>query len=197
MRMALTGVIFLATAVLGIVWMAPASALNSDELKTTSEAVSTELDRTIVLRSVRMPQAFGKLLLDMDADARMIDRRRDVADLTDADVWVVGLEGWTDTQWLAKSPLHTLFAADLHEAAPSLKYKSFQWKITEGQMLDVHFVNLNTASELGDACLAEQIYRLSQRVITSRRAGDLSLARVRARPIVGLAQGPGDAGHCH
>ncbi|MEL7132446.1 MAG: hypothetical protein AAGK77_08540 [Pseudomonadota bacterium] len=196
MRTALTGVMVLAAAVLNVCWTASANALNSDELKTTSEAVDTELSRTIVLRSVRMPQAFGKLLLDMDSDARLIDRRREVANLIDADVWVVGLKGWSDTQWLKASPLHKLFADHLHKAAPSLKFKSFQWMITKGQMLDVHFVNLNTASDLTDACLAEQIYRLSQRVVTSRRAGDLSLARVRARPLVGLAEGPANSGHC-
>lgn len=194
--MTLTGGLALVAAALSIGWTMPASALNIDELKTTAAAVDTELDRAIVLRSVRMPGAFGSLLLDLDADAGMIDRTRDVANLTDADVWVVGLEGWSDTDWLQTSPLHKLFAAHLHSASPALRFKSFQWNVRDGQMMDVHFVNLKRASELSEACLAELVYRLSQRAVTSRRVADLSLVSARAEPLVALAHGPADAGHC-
>lgn len=197
MRMALTGRFALAAAVLSIVWAAPAIALNIDTLKTTSAAVDTELDRSIVLRSVRMPGAFGKLLLDMDAEARMIDRARDVATLTDADVWVVGLEGWSDTDWLESSPLHRLFAKHLHVASPALRFKSFQWNVRDGQMMDVHFVNLERVSDVSEACLAELVYRLSQRAVSHRRAADLSLVSARAEPLVALTDAPADAGHCN
>ncbi|WP_299612327.1 hypothetical protein [uncultured Tateyamaria sp.] len=196
MSMALTRGLALGMALMGAVWTAPASALNVDRLTTTSAAMDTELNRAIVLRSVRMPGAFGKLILDLDASAGLIDRTRDVADLTDADVWVVGLQDWSDTQWLKSSPLHTLFAAHLHSAAPTQKFKSFQWNVRNGQMLDVHFVNLNSAGTLSEACLAELVYRLSQRAVTSRRVADLSLVSARARPLVALTSGPADAGHC-
>ncbi|WP_299042284.1 hypothetical protein [uncultured Tateyamaria sp.] len=196
MKTALAGGLALAAAVLSLTWTAPAIALNIDELKTTSAAVDTELDRSIVLRSVRMPGAFGKLILDMDSDAGLIDRTRDVATLTDADVWVVGLDGWSDTEWLATSPLYRLFASHLHDASPTLRFKSFQWNVRAGQMMDVHFVNLNRASDLSEACLAELVYRLSRRAVTSRRAADLSLVAARARPLVELTDRPVDAGHC-
>ncbi|MBY5932355.1 hypothetical protein KUV51_05025 [Tateyamaria omphalii] len=196
MRMALAGGMALAAAVLSMSLTAPATALNIDEMQTTSAAVDTELDRSVVLRSVRMPGAFGKLLLDMDADAGLIDRKRDVDNLTDADVWVVGLKGWSDTDWLETSPLHKLFAAQLHAASPVQRFKSFQWNVRGGQMMDVHFVNLSRASELSEACLAELVYRLSQRAVTSRRVADLSLVSPRAEPLVALAEGPADAGHC-
>ncbi|KIC48595.1 hypothetical protein RA29_12790 [Tateyamaria sp. ANG-S1] len=194
--MALAGGFALAAAVLSMSWAAPATALNIDELKTTSEAVDTEMDRAIVLRSVRMPGAFGKLILDMDAEAGLIDRKREVANLTDADVWVVGLKGWSDTDWLETSPLHRLFAAQLHAASPAQRFKSFQWNVRGGQMLDVHFVNLSRAAELSEACLAELVYRLSQRAVTSRRVADLSLVSARAEPLVALTEAPADAGHC-
>ena len=196
MRMALAGGIALTAAVLSITWAAPATALNIDELKTTSEAVDTEMDRAIVLRSVRMPGAFGKLILDMDSDAGLIDRTRDVGNLTDADVWVVGLEGWSDTEWLQTSPLHRLFADHLHASSPALRFKSFQWNVRGSQMMDVHFVNLERAADLTEACLAELVYRLSQRAVTSRRVADLSLVSARAEPLVSLAEAPADAGHC-
>jgi len=186
----------LAVAVLSIIWTAPASALSPDNLTTTQAAIDTEMERRIVLRSVRMPDAFGPLLLEMDADKRIIDRKREVAILTDADVWVVGLSGWSDTKWLEKSPLHAMFADHLQSTAPHLKYKSFRWNVREGRMLDVHFVNLETAGTLTTSCLAEQVYRLSHRVLTSRRVGDLSLVSPRARPLVALAAGPEDGSHC-
>lgn len=197
MGMALVRAVARGAAVLSIVWAAPATALNIDELKTTTAAVDTELDRSIVLRSVRMPEAFGKLILDMDADAHMIDRSRDVATLTDADVWVVGLRGWADTDWLQTSPLHALFARHLHASSPAARFKSFQWNVRDGQMMDVHFVNLERVSEVSDACLAELVYRLSQRAVTHRRAEDLSLVSARAQPLVSLTEAAPDAGHCN
>ncbi|WP_147105749.1 hypothetical protein [Tateyamaria sp. syn59] len=196
MKMALGGGCALVAALLGMTLAKPATALNLDELQTTSAAVDTELDRSIVLRSVRMPGAFGQLILDMDADAGLIDRKRDVANLTDADVWVVGLKGWSDTKWLETSPLHKLFAAHLHAAHPGQRFKSFQWNVRGGQMMDVHFVNLRRASELSEACLAELVYRLSQRAVTSRRVADLSLVGARAEPLVALTEAPANAGHC-
>ncbi|APX11659.1 hypothetical protein [Tateyamaria omphalii] len=196
MKMALVGGFALAAAVLSITLTTPATAFNLDELQTTTAAVDTELDRSIVLRSVRMPGAFGKLILDMDADARLLDRTRDVANLTDADVWVVGLRGWSDTEWLETSPLHKLFAAHLHAAHPAQRFKSFQWNVRGGQMMDVHFVNLRRASDLSEACLAELVYRLSQRAVTSRRVADLTLVSARAEPLVALTDAPANAGHC-
>ncbi|MEX0308607.1 MAG: hypothetical protein AB3N17_00020 [Tateyamaria sp.] len=165
-------------------------------MSTTRAALDTELDRRIVLRSVRMPDAFGRLILDIDSDRKILDRAANVVKLTDADVWVVGLQGWSDTEWLAESPLHTLFAEDLHAASDELTFKSFQWNVRDGQMLDVHFVNLDRAHDLTNACLAELVYRLSQRAVANRRAGDLSLVSARAEPLVSLSRGHGDAGHC-
>ena len=186
----------LAAAVLGMTGTAPAVALNFYELYTTSAEIYTELDRSVILRSVRMPGTFGRLILDIDRGRGMINRSTDVARLTDADVWVVGLEGWTDTAWLEESPLHTLFAKDLHTAPEHLKFKSFQWNVREGQMLDVHFVNLDRTRDLSHACLAELVYRLSQRAIASRRAADLSLVSARAEPLVSLSASHGATGYC-
>ncbi|MEO0865072.1 MAG: hypothetical protein AAFY39_10900 [Pseudomonadota bacterium] len=192
----LTGGMTLAAALLGLCATAPASALNFDELATTNAAISTELDRTIVLRSVRMPGAFGRLILDLDRAHGMINRTSDVTRLTDADVWVVGLKGWSDTAWLEESPLHSLFAGDLHSASPDLQFKSFQWNVRGGQMLDVHFVNLEQTSDLSHACLAEMVYRLSHRAVAHRRAGDMSLVSARAEPLVSLSRTTPDLNNC-
>lgn len=196
MGMARTWCLALIAAVLGMTCTGPLSALSVDRLTMISEAVDTGLRRAIVLRSVRMPDTFGNLLLGLDADAGMIDRTRDVTNLLDADVWVVGLEGWSDTHWLKTSPLYGLFAAHLHGAAQSLKVKSFQWIMQDGQMMDVHFVNLNRADAPSQTCLAELVYRSSLQAVARRREADLSLASARARPLLAPAGGPADARHC-
>lgn len=159
-----------------------AFAAPSDEVTQDGFGPLSDVETQIVLRTVRMPDAIDTYMLALDAGPQLIDRQHPVAEFWDADVWIVGLRDWSDTAWLAGSPLHGLFASELHAVETDARFKSFEWNAGAGRQLDLHFVNLSEAAALGEACLAQTLYRLSQFVVAKRRAEATERLHGRAHP---------------
>lgn len=165
-----------------------AVARPSAAMQSADAVIRNEMSRAIVLRSVRMPDRFGHIILDVDGDAGRIDRTTQVEGFSDADVWVIGLGNWSDIAWLETSPLYTRFAKRLQRADPGARFKSFQWKLGGGRQLDLHFVNLENTAGLSTACLAEMVYTLTRRAVAHRRVADLAMLTPRARPIASVSR---------
>lgn len=175
---------------------APGDAKQVEGTSTANAVVEDVASRRIVLRSVRMPDTFGTHLLALDHKARLIDRKRKVAAMADADVWIVGLRDWSDIDWLMQSPLHSHFAKELRTTAPDIPLKSFQWNAGHGRILDLHFVNLAQATLMPETCLAQTLYRLSQVFFQDRNGKDLLVASARVEPILPQAGLTGELDYC-
>ena len=143
-----------------------------------------------------MPDTFGTGLLALDHKARLIDRKRKVAAMADADVWIVGLRDWSDIDWLMQSPLHRHFAEELKTTAPDAPLKSFQWNAGRGRILDLHFVNLTQAALMPETCLTQTLYRLSQIFFQNRNDTDLPATSARVEPVLPPAKLTGEMDHC-
>lgn len=139
-----------------------------------------ELGRKFVLRMAGMPEGVGAALRKVDATERVINRHQQVSRLSGADVWVVGLADWHQTDWLRDSPWHALFAERLNETAESTVYRSFSWRVRPGQRIDVHFVNLSKASDMPPLCLALAVYDLSREVMPELRLNGSATRSARA-----------------
>ncbi|MEM8579415.1 MAG: hypothetical protein AAGF60_16320 [Pseudomonadota bacterium] len=123
-----------------------------------------------VLRAAGMPRTFTAKIIEADADSGALDTDSKVASLTEADVWVIGLEDWDRTDWLKSSPIYALFAQRLHDTAPAVPYRLFNWTLKDGRQIDLYFVHLGHAEEAGQACMASTIYAMSRSGIAARRA---------------------------
>ncbi|MEO0390342.1 MAG: hypothetical protein AAF218_05315 [Pseudomonadota bacterium] len=132
-------------------------------------AVQGVADR-FVLRAAGMPRSFTTKLIEADAEHAVLDTEAKVASLTEADVWVIGLADWAQTEWLQGSPLYQLFAQRLHHTDADTPYRMFNWTLHDGRQIDLYFVHLGHVNVTGEACLASTIYALSRTGIAARRA---------------------------
>lgn len=147
---------------------------------------------SFVLRAAGMPRSFTIQLMAADAEHKAIDTDAEVASLTEADVWVIGLEDWAATDWLRSSPLHTLFAEQLHRTAPDRPYRMFSWRLRNGRQVDLYFVHLGHAGGAAEACVASTIYAMSRAGIAARRsAGADPWANLRVQPVTRVRSAKG------
>lgn len=124
---------------------------------------------SFVLRAAGMPRSFTTQLMAADAEHKAIDTKAKVASLTEADVWVIGLDDWRATEWLRTSPLYGLFAERLHSTGADTPYRMFNWTLKGGRQVELYFVHLGHAADAGEACLASTIYAMSRASIAARR----------------------------
>lgn len=139
---------------------------------------------SFVLRAAGMPRSFTIQLMAADAAHKAIDTKAEVASLTEADVWVIGLEDWAATDWLRSSPIHALFAERLNRTAPDRPYRMFNWRLRDGRQVDLYFVHLGHAGGTDEACIASTIYAMSRAGIAARRgAAAQGWGGLRAQPV--------------
>ena len=124
---------------------------------------------SFVLRAAGMPRSFTTQLMAADAAHKAIDTKAEVASLTEADVWVIGLEDWAATDWLRTSPIYALFAERLHGTDAQTPYRMFNWRLRDGRQVDLYFVHLGHAGGAAEACVASTIYAMSRAGIAARR----------------------------
>ncbi|MBM2292828.1 hypothetical protein JQX09_17490 [Sulfitobacter pseudonitzschiae] len=140
-----------------------------------------ELGRKFVLRMAGMPEGVGRAMMQIDAPDQAMNRHQEVSDLAGADVWIVGLQDWQQTDWLRDTPWSALFAERLNETPDSTVYRSFQWRVRTGQYVDVHFVNLSQTQGMPPLCLALAVYDLSREVMPELRVNGRAIRSARAR----------------
>ncbi len=143
-----------------------------------------ELGRKFILRMAGMPDGVGRAMMQIDAPDQAMNRHQQVSDLSGADVWVVGLQDWQQTDWLRDTPWSTLFAERLNATPDSTVYRSFQWRVRTGQYIDVHFVNLSQTRDMPPLCLALAVYDLSREVMPELRVNGRAIRSARARSCV-------------
>ncbi|MCR8828058.1 hypothetical protein [Pseudosulfitobacter koreensis] len=181
-KSALRRAVMAISVVLGAQLYAPsASAKRSTGDFVPPVTLEKELGRKFVLRMAGMPDGIGQAMMRIDAADQAMNNRQPVSDLSGADVWVVGLEDWHQTDWLKDSPWHALFAARLSESPETSLFRSFQWRVHTGQHIDVHFVNLSQVSEVPPLCLALAVYDLSREVMPELRLNGSATRSARAR----------------
>lgn len=143
-----------------------------------------ELGRKFILRMAGMPDGVGQAMMQIDATDQAMNRHQQVSDLAGADVWVVGLQDWQQTDWLRDTPWSALFAERLNATPDSTIYRSFQWRVRTGQYVDVHFVNLSQTKQMRPLCLALAVYDLSREVMPELRVNGRAIRSARARSCV-------------
>lgn len=148
---------------------------------------------SFVLRAAGMPRSFTTQLMAADAEDKAIDTKAKVASLTEADVWVIGLQDWRATDWLQSSPLYGLFADKLHRTEAETPYRMFNWTLRDGRQVELYFVHLGHAAGDDEACVASTIYAMSRASIEARRVSAANAWNaLRAQPRRGpVAAGPG------
>lgn len=143
-----------------------------------------ELGRKFILRMAGMPDGVGRAMLQIDAPDQAMNRHQPVSNLSGADVWVVGLQDWQQTDWLRDTPWNALFAERLNATPDSTTYRSFQWRVRTGQYIDVHFVNLSRTKDMPPLCLALAVYDLSREIMPELRENGRAIRSARARSCV-------------
>ncbi len=181
-KSALTQAVMGISVLLGAQLYAPlASAKRSTEDFVPPITLEKELGRKFVLRMAGLPDGVGQAMLRIDAADQAMNSHQEVSGLSGADVWVVGLQDWQQTDWLKNSPWHALFAARLSESAETTLFRSFQWRVRTGQHIDVHFVNLSQAQDVPRLCLALAVYDLSRELMPQLRLNGSATRSARAR----------------
>jgi hypothetical protein len=156
-------------------------AKRSSDSFVPSITLEKELGRKFIMRMAGMPKDVGEAIWQVDATDQALNRHQEVTGLSGADVWVVGLQDWQQTDWLKDSPWHTLFAERLNGTADTTVFRSFQWRVRPGQHVDVHFVNLSQTQDMPALCLALAVYDLSREAMPALRVNGKATRSARAR----------------